>query len=85
MAWALQHCDRTLKLGESQKEFSRAMKEKLRVEEQFKKEAEERAETQEAKLEGALVELRSVQGELAGLKEASSRYQEDALMEISQL
>ena len=43
------------------------------------------AETQGAKLEGARTELRSVQAEVAELKEASSKYREDALMEISQL
>ena len=53
MAWALQDCDRTLKLRESRKDFGRAMKEKLRKEEQLKKEAMERAETQGAELEGA--------------------------------
>ena len=45
----------------------------------------ERAETQGAELEGARAELRSVQAELAELKEASSKYREDVLMEISQL
>ena len=42
-------------------------------------------ETQKAELEGARAELRAVQAELAELKEASSKYREDALMEISQL
>ena len=42
-------------------------------------------ETQGAELEGARAELRSVHTELAELKEASSKYQEEALMEISQL
>ena len=36
-------------------------------------------------MEGARVELRAVQAQLAELKEASSKYQEDALMEVSQL
>ena len=45
----------------------------------------ERAETQGAELEGGRIELRSVQAELAELKEASSKYREDILMEISQL
>ena len=61
------------------------MKEKLREEEQLRKEAVERVEIQGAKLEGARAELRSVQAKLAGLKEVSSKYREDALMEISQL
>ena len=60
MAWALQDYDRTLKLGESLKDFSHAMKEKLRVEEQLRKEAEERVETQGAELEGTRAQLRSV-------------------------
>ena len=46
-------------------------------------EAEEQAETHGAELEGARAKLRSVQAELAELKEASSNYWEDALMEIS--
>ena len=45
----------------------------------------ELAETQGAELEGARAELRSVQAELDEVKEASSKYQEDALLEISQL
>ena len=61
------------------------MKEKLQVEDQLKKKAEEQAEAQRAELEGACAEFRVVQTELAELKEASSKYREDALMEISQL
>ena len=45
----------------------------------------ELAETQGAELEGARAELRSVQAKLAELKEASSKYREDILIEISQL
>ena len=52
MAWGLQDCDRVLKLRESRKEFGRALKEKLQANEQLRKEAEERAETQGAELEG---------------------------------
>ena len=85
MAWALQDCDRTLKLGESRNDFNCPMKEKLREEEQLRKKVVERAETQGAELEGARAELRSVQGELVELKEASFKYQEDTLMEISKL
>ena len=65
MAWALQDCDRVLKLEESQKEFGRAMKEKLQAEEQLRKKAEEQVETQAAELEGVCDELRAVQAELA--------------------
>ena len=36
-------------------------------------------------MEGARAELRVVQAELAELKETSSKYREDALMEISRL
>ena len=42
-------------------------------------------ETQAAELEGARAELRVVQAKLAELKEASSKYREDILMEVSQL
>ena len=85
MAWALQDCDQTLKLRDSQNDFNRAMKEKLRAEEQLGKDAEQRTETQGAELEGARDELKSVQAELAELREASSKYWEDALVEISKL
>ena len=61
------------------------MKEKLQEEKHLMKEAVERAETQGAELEGARAELRSVQAKLAELREASSKYREDALMEISKL
>ena len=67
------------------KEFGRALKEKIQVKEQLRKEAEESEDTQGAKLEGARAELRPVQAELAELKEASSKHREDTLMEISQL
>ena len=58
MAWALQDCDRTLKLGELRKDFGHAMKEKLREEEQLWKKVVEQAETQGAKLEGGRAEFR---------------------------
>ena len=61
------------------------MKEKLQAKEQLKKKAEEHVETQGAELEGAYAELWAFQTELAELKEASAKYQEDALIEISQL
>ena len=59
------------------------MKEKLQEEQQLRKEAEERKEAQGAELEGARAELRSVQAEFAELKDASSKYREDTLMEVS--
>ena len=59
------------------------MKEKLQAEEQLKKKAEEHVETQRAELEGACAELWAVLTELAELKEASSKYREDALIEVS--
>ena len=85
MAWALQDCDRTLKLGESQTDFGRVMKEKLRAEEQLREKAEKQLETQMAELEGARAKLKVVQAELAELKGTSSKYWEDALMEIYRL
>ena len=45
MAWALQDCDRILKLGESHKDFGHVMKEKLQVEEQLREKAKEQLET----------------------------------------
>ena len=68
MAWALQDYDRVLKLGESRKESSRALKEKLQTEEQLRKDAEERVETQGAKLEGAHAELRLVRSSWLNLR-----------------
>ena len=41
MAWELQDYGRVFKLEESRKEFGHAMKEKLQVEEQLRKKAEE--------------------------------------------
>ena len=58
MAWALQDCDRTLKLGEKRKDFYRAMKENLKVEKELRKKAEEQLETRGGELEGARAELR---------------------------
>ena len=46
MAWALQDCDQTRKLGKQRKEFGRGMKVKLRAEEELRKKVEEQAETQ---------------------------------------
>ena len=43
MAWALQDCDRTLKLQE--KDFGRALKENLKAEEELRKKAKEQLET----------------------------------------
>ena len=85
MAWALQECDRTLRLGEQRKDFSRRMKEKLQEEKELRKKAEDMAETRGAELEGARAELKTAQVELAELKESSFKYWEDAVMEISQL
>ena len=85
MALALQDCDRILKLGESRKDFGRVVKEKLQAEEQLREKVEEQLETQGAELKEARAELKTVQAELAELKETSSKYREDALMEISWL
>ena len=73
MAWALQDCDRTLKLGKQRKEFSHGMKEKLRAKKELRKKAVELAETQGAKLEGTRAELRTAQAELAELKVSFSK------------
>ena len=67
------------------KDFSRVMKEKLQAKEQLREKAEEQLKTKGAKLEGARAKLKTVQAELAELKETSSKYREDALMEISRL
>ena len=49
----------------------------------MRKKAKEQLETKEAELEGARAKLTVAQIELAQLKEAFSKYREDALMEIS--
>ena len=83
MAWAHQDCDRTLRLREQQKDFSRRMKEKLQEEKELRQKAEDAVETRGAELEGARAELKTAQVELAGLKE--SLYRADVVMETSQL
>ena len=83
MAWAYQDCDRTLQLREQQKDFNRRMKEKLQEEKELRQKAVDAAKTWAAELEGARAELKTAQAELAELKESSSKYQEDTVMEIS--
>ena len=74
MAWAHQDCDRTLRLREQRKDFSRRMKEKLRDEEELRRKVEDTVETRGAELEEARAELKATQPELAELKESSSKY-----------
>ena len=85
MAWSHQDYDRTLKLREQRKDFGRRMKEKLRGEEEQRQKAEELAETRAAELEVARVELKAAQHELDWLKESSSKYRKDTVMEISRV
>ena len=56
------------------KDFGRAMKEKLQVKEQLREKVEEQLETQGVEQEGTRAELKTVQAELAELKETSSNY-----------
>ena len=51
----------------------------------MRKKAEEQLETKGVELEGARAELTTAQTEVAQLKVAFSKYQEDALMEVSRL
>ena len=85
MACVHQDYDRTLKLRELWKNLSHCMKEKLQEEKELRQKAEDVAETQGADLERTHAKLKTAQAELAGLKESSSKYREDAVMEISQL
>ena len=85
MAWALQDCDPTLRLREQRKDLSRRMKEKLQAKKELRQKAEDTVETRGAELEGARVKLKTAQAKLAELKESSSKYREDVVMEISQL
>ena len=61
------------------------MKENFHAEDERRKEAERKLETQGAELEGARAELRAARAKLAQLKETSSKCREDALKEISWL
>ena len=70
MAWVHKDWDRTLRLGEQPKGFSRHMKEKLREEEELKQKAEDVAKTRGVKLEGARAKLKATQAELSKLKES---------------
>ena len=74
-----------LRVGERRLEFGHLMKENLQVEEEKRKKAEEQLETEGVELEGARAELMATQAEVAQLKEAFSKYQEDALIEVSRL
>ena len=55
------------------------------MEEEIRKKAEEQLETKGAELEGARAELTAAQTEVAQLKEAFSKYREDASIEVSWL
>ena len=61
------------------------MKEKLLGVEEKRQKAEELAETQAAKLEVARAELKATQDELDRLRESSSKYRDDSVMEILRL
>ena len=61
------------------------MKKKLQEEKELRQKAEDVAETRGAELERARAELKTTQVELAELKESSSKYRVDAVMEISRL
>ena len=85
MAWAHQDYDQTLTLREQRKDYGRRMKEKLlEADEQIQK-AKELAETWAADLEVALTELKAAQDELDRLRESSSKYRDDSVMEILRL
>ena len=85
MAWAYQDCDRSLRLGEQLNDFSRHIKEKLQEEKELRQKAEDAAETRGAELEEARAKLKTAQAEFAEVKESSSKYRENAMMEISRL
>ena len=51
----------------------------------MRKKAEEQLETKEVELEGARAKLTAAQTEVAQLKEAFSKYREDASLEVSRL
>ena len=59
------------------------MKEKLQEEKELRQKVEDTVETRGAELEGARAELKTAQAKLAELKESSSKYQEDVMMENS--
>ena len=59
MAWALQDCDKPLRIGERREDNSHIMKENLQAEKERRKEAEEQLETQGTELKGARAELKA--------------------------
>ena len=61
------------------------MKEKLHEKKELRQKAEDAAETRGTELEGARAELKIAQAEFAELKMSSSKYREDAVMEIFRL
>ena len=65
MAWALEDCSRPLRIGERRIEYGHLIKEKLQVEEEMRKKAEEQLETKGAELEGARAELAAAQTQVA--------------------
>ena len=85
MAWAHQDYDWILKLREQWKDFGCRIKEKLQEEGELRQKAKDLAETRAAEMEVARAELKAAQDELDGLKESSSKYREDAVMDISRL
>ena len=85
MALALEDYDRPLRVRKRRLEFGCLMKENLQEEEEMRKKANEQLEIKGVKLEGARAELTAARAEVAQLKEAFSKYQKDALMEVSQL
>ena len=85
MAWVVEDCSRPLRIGDKRIEYGRLLKEQLQVEEEMRKKVEKQLETKGAELEGSRVELMAAQAEVAQLKEAFSKYREDASMEVSRL
>ena len=83
MAWALEDCDRLLRITERQIEYGHLLKERLQEEQEIRKKAKKQLETKGAELEGARSKLMIAQTELAHLKETFLKYQEDVLMEVS--
>ena len=66
-------------------EYAKELKEKVLEEEGRRKEAEAQLETKDAELERAQAELAVAQAEMACFKAESSKYREDALIEVSRL
>ena len=85
MTWAYEDYNRPLKVAEKQAEYAQHLRERVLEEEGKRRKVEGQLETQGVELEGVRAELAAAQAEVVRLMAESSKYQEDALIEVSYL